>query len=149
MRDGVADSIIVRDARLLHNQLWGIPSWSTHCPVATPVSLGLDDLPSILSGGYAVTSKTDGLRCVVVLGSLLHAPDTTYAVRFDRAGSATVLDLRTAKPTALDPDRRADPCEGTMLDCEWLDKKRELVLLDAVAVCGYDLKPVTDMRLKS
>ena len=138
---------VVDDARQLHNQLWGISRWSKFVPVATPVSLGRDDLSTVLTGGYVVASKTDGERCVLVVGALAHASGTTYAVRFDRAGTATVLGLRAAPRVTLKavaPD--ADPCEGTLLDCEWVAKTRELVLLDALVVCGYDLKPVADLH---
>ena len=144
--DHVTDHV-TDDARQLHNQLWGIPRWSTHVPVATPVSLGREDLSTVLTGGYVVASKTDGERCVLVVGALAHALGTTYAVRFDRAGTATVLGLRTVSRVALEAVApAADPCEGTLLDCEWVAETRELVLLDALVVCGYDLKPVADLH---
>ena len=135
----------LEDARRLHNQLWGLPAWVRHNPAPTPVSLGRADLP-VLRRGYVVTAKTDGERCTLLVGAATQDPSRTFAVRFDRTGTATRLGLRRARRVRLDEDPKADPCEGTLLDCEWVPGRRTFVLLDAMAVCGYDVKPVQDLH---
>jgi hypothetical protein len=135
----------VDDARRLHNQLWGVAAWVRHSPAPTPVSLGRDDVTSLRTG-YIATAKTDGERCCLVIGAVENDASRTYAVRFDRAGVGTRVGLVRARKVALHEDPRADPCEGTLFDCEWMADRREFVLLDGMAICGYDIKPVNDLR---
>ena len=136
----------LQDARALHNKLWGVGCWVMHNPVATPSSLGRADLP-LLRRGYVATAKTDGERATLLLGSMENDPSYTYAVRFDRNGHCTPMGLKTKKVT-VHTVRDADPCEGTLLDCEWLPGERKFVVLDAMALCGYDVKHVPDFQLR-
>ena len=136
----------VEDARLLHNQLWGVGSWVTHNPAPNPSSLGRVDLP-LLRRGYVVAAKTDGERAILLIGAMENDPSHTYAVRFDRSGTATYIGVST-KRVSVHSIQDADPCEGTLLDCEWLPTKRKLVVLDAMALCGYDVKQVPDFQLR-
>lgn len=129
------------DARRLANQLWGIAPWSRHSPVPTPVSMSREDVPMVLRG-YLVAAKTDGERCTLVLGAP-EGPGAApgYAFRFDRAGRATRVRAWGARPVRIPGvAEAADLFEGTLLDCEYMADRGELVVLDCVALCGYDAK---------
>ena len=130
---------IVADARLLAATLWGA------APKPMPRNLRRADAEQLDPSEYVCAPKTDGERVALVLGAT-EAEDRPYLVAFNRAMRGSEMPLREGVVDELGAlPRGADAFCGTLLDAERLSDGA-LVVFDAVAVCGYDVrgKPFED-----
>lgn len=124
---------IVADARQLAATLWGA------APKPMPRNLRRADAEQLDPSEYVCAPKTDGERVALVLGAT-EAEDRPYLVAFNRAMRGSELPLRDGVVDELGAlPRGADAFCGTLLDAERLGDGA-LVVFDAVAVCGYDVR---------
>jgi hypothetical protein len=140
---------IRQDAQALYNQLWEVERKAKHSVAPNPVSLENYMLSSKLSETHLVAEKNDGVRCLLLLGRTHDEREEMYALKVFR--NREMAEIPCSKSDAMYSmsivGKEKTPInlyDGTLLDGELVtyedSGKEELILFDAVAVGGYDLK---------
>tara|TARA_X000000950_G_scaffold285318_1_gene390930 strand:+ start:11949 stop:12956 length:1008 start_codon:yes stop_codon:yes gene_type:complete len=129
---------ILHDARTFFAHLLGTEHFA---PASLPVpsSLMRRDFTFLEKNAYFVGKKHDGVRCALLLGVTATHPRITYTALINRAGT-----IHLVLASASSPEWPPELHRGTLLDCELLactPKKGGLIVFDAFAVSGYDVRP--------
>ena len=136
---------MISKAWSLHQDLWGAERYTTKNSTKNPISIGRDDLVHICDGKYLVSSKSNGIRCTVLIG--VDEEGEQFAASFDRLGRGQFFGGLSTMPVAPECDKdmpnidnqSAEPSWGTLFDCE--NVNGTFIILDVVTACGYDMKP--------
>ena len=141
-RKGISP-FIEEDAQALYNQLFELEKRARHSAAPNPVSLEKFHLKDI-GRTHLVGEKNDGVRCLLLFGRTDDEQEQNYVVKVyrNRKLSSIDCDVRDRQISARlgSHDMELSLFDGTLLDGEWVEATGELILFDAVAIGGYDMK---------
>ncbi len=143
-RKGNLTSKVEKDAQTLYNELWEVEKRCSHQVAPNPVSLEKYHMTHNLKDTHLVAEKNDGVRCLLLLGRTFDSNEEPYMLQVFRNRNMKEIDcVKQEKDCSVfvgNKNMDVNLFDGTLVDGEYVEETGEIILFDAVAIGGYDVK---------